>query len=327
MTEEQLEHLIRASGAILGDNEVLVIGSQSIIPWLRKWAGKPPRQWPGVFTLSTEADIIPIDNDEAKSDLIDGTLGEESYFHATHGYYAQGVSMETAKAPEGWQSRCYPMKSENTNRIVGHCMHPADLFIAKTLAGRPKDGPFLDAMIAYGLVQESTILHLTPKIAGCTKEEIQRIQEQIRARFQKVHRIDRLVDEEQKHHPVHEAHLQSSAGGNHWYTVKLWASSAGALKGVLQVRKGAEILFQQSELDVVPGKNGLTMQAGNLQARIDGDRKVRFAENGKTVCGALPYARLQPNAEGRASVRDREDVTQKTLEKQLSKIRHGPGIG
>jgi hypothetical protein len=186
MTEEQLEHLIRSSGAILGDSEILIIGSQSILPWLRKWAGKPPRAWPGVFTLSTEADIIPIDNDSKKSDLIDGVLGEDSYFHATYGYFAQGVSMETARAPEGWKARCYPLKSERTQGVVGYCMHPADLFIAKTMAGRPKDGPFLDAMIEHGIVEESTVLHLVPKIPNCTPQEQEIVRNGIRGRFRKV---------------------------------------------------------------------------------------------------------------------------------------------
>lgn len=191
MTEAQLEHLIRASGAIIGDKSVLVIGSQSILPWLRKWAGKPhrgkpPRAWPGVFTLSTEADIIPIHNDDRKSDLIDGTLGEESYFHKSFGYYAQGVSVEAARAPEGWQARCYPLESPNTNGIIGHCMHPADLFLAKAMAGRPKDVPFLDAMIEHGLVQEKTIQHLIPKIPGCTPQELKNLAESVSARFRKV---------------------------------------------------------------------------------------------------------------------------------------------
>ncbi len=46
MLDEQLEHLIRASGAIIGDREVVVIGSQSILPWLKKYAGKPPKTFP-----------------------------------------------------------------------------------------------------------------------------------------------------------------------------------------------------------------------------------------------------------------------------------------
>ncbi len=186
MTEEQLEHLIRAAGAIVLDDAVIVIGSQSILPWLRERSGKPPRNWPGVFTLSTEADIIPIDNNERKSDIIDGTLGELSYFHTSYQVYAQGVSMETATAPEGWFSRCYSLKSERTNGVIGYCMHPADLFIAKSVAGREKDQAFLDAMIEYGLVKMETILHLLPKIPGKPECELRDLRDAITARFNRV---------------------------------------------------------------------------------------------------------------------------------------------
>ncbi len=37
MDERQLEHLIRASGVIIGDTEAIVVGSQSIVPWLKKY--------------------------------------------------------------------------------------------------------------------------------------------------------------------------------------------------------------------------------------------------------------------------------------------------
>ncbi|MGK9450332.1 DUF6036 family nucleotidyltransferase [Acidithiobacillus caldus] len=186
MTEEQLEHLIRASGAIIGDNALYIIGSQSILPWLRKFAGKPPRAWPQIFTLSTEADIIPIDNDENKSNIIDGTIGEDSYFHKSYGYYAQGVSMETAKAPDGWQHRCFPIRNSNTTNIVGYCMHPLDLFIAKSIANREKDSLFLDAMIEHELVHELTIRHLLPKLPNFSETQLHELQMKIHGRFQKV---------------------------------------------------------------------------------------------------------------------------------------------
>lgn len=65
-----------------------------------------------MFTISSEVDIIPIDNDEGKSDLIDGPIGESSYSNQSFGVYAQGVSFETAKAPIGWQSRWYSLKTQ-----------------------------------------------------------------------------------------------------------------------------------------------------------------------------------------------------------------------
>jgi hypothetical protein len=183
MTEEQLEHLIRASGAILNEDSILVIGSQSILPWLMKFASKNLENIPEVLVASTEADIIPVDNDPNKSDLIDGSIGEESMFHKTFHVYAQGVSIETTKAPVGWQSRCYPLVSARTNGVVGHCMHPADLFISKTIAGREKDGPFLDAMIQFGLVRRPTVIHLVGKVPGLTDGQIVDLRAQIEARF------------------------------------------------------------------------------------------------------------------------------------------------
>ena len=41
MDERQLEHLIRASGVIIGDTEAIVVGSQSIVPWLKKYHHHP----------------------------------------------------------------------------------------------------------------------------------------------------------------------------------------------------------------------------------------------------------------------------------------------
>ncbi len=185
MRQEQLEHLIRASGAIIGDKEIVVIGSQSILPWLTKFAGKPPRDWPGIFTLSSEADIIPIDNSEEKSNLIDGTLGEDSYFHKMYGVYAQGVSMETAVAPDGWFARCFRLVNQNTMEIAGWCMHPADLFIAKSVANREKDWAFLDAMIAYRLARKETVLHLLPKVHH-PFVDVELLHKNIVSRFEKI---------------------------------------------------------------------------------------------------------------------------------------------
>ena len=37
--------------------------------------------------------------------MVDGAIGEPSPFHHTFGVYAQGVSIETAVLPPGWQHR------------------------------------------------------------------------------------------------------------------------------------------------------------------------------------------------------------------------------
>lgn len=87
MKRSELEHIIRASGAIADDSELIIIGSQSIL-------GQFPNA-PGTLLASMEADIFPKNKPEL-SNLVDGAIGEGSFFHEEFGYYAQGVGPETA---------------------------------------------------------------------------------------------------------------------------------------------------------------------------------------------------------------------------------------
>ncbi len=93
MQRHELEHLIRAAGAITGSEEIVVIGSQAIL-------GAVPDA-PASLLRSMEADFFTL-RDPKDADLIDGSIGEGSPFHETFGYYAQGVWEDTAVLPEGW---------------------------------------------------------------------------------------------------------------------------------------------------------------------------------------------------------------------------------
>lgn len=92
MQRSELEHLIRASGEIADDVEIIVIGSQSIL-------GQFPNA-PARLLMSMEADIYPKNKPE-RADKVDGAVGEGSSFHELHGYYAQGVGENTAVLPKG----------------------------------------------------------------------------------------------------------------------------------------------------------------------------------------------------------------------------------
>ncbi|MBI3922862.1 MAG: hypothetical protein HY318_15685 [Armatimonadetes bacterium] len=67
MTQSQLEHLLRAAGALAEADAIIVIGSQAIL------ATCPDA--PGELLVSREADVFPL-NDPQKADLIDGSIGE-----------------------------------------------------------------------------------------------------------------------------------------------------------------------------------------------------------------------------------------------------------
>jgi hypothetical protein len=127
MTFDQLEHVLRAAGAITGEPEMVVVGSQAVL------AACPEAS--GVLAASMEADIYPPAAPE-NADLIDGTIGEGSPFHETFGYYAHGVGPETARLPRGWRTRCRIVKTPATGGVRALCPAPADLAASKLLAGR-----------------------------------------------------------------------------------------------------------------------------------------------------------------------------------------------
>ena len=100
MKRAQFDHVVRAAGAVLNVDEILVIGSQAV------FASTDVHVRESV--LSLEADVAVFGDEGAMSDLIDGALGELSMFHSTHGVYAQGVSESTAMLPDGWRQRLVP---------------------------------------------------------------------------------------------------------------------------------------------------------------------------------------------------------------------------
>ncbi len=159
MNREQFEHAIRAAGAIMGENELLVIGSQAL------HASVP--DVPPEAARSIEADIAALDDpDEQKADLIDGTIGEVSMFHQTFGYYAQGVTRSTAILPRGWRDRLIRYETPNTNGVVAWCLEIHDLWISKAIASRRKDIEFCAALIAEDLVDTDTLVCRLGEVGG-----------------------------------------------------------------------------------------------------------------------------------------------------------------
>lgn len=152
MKREAFDHAVRAAGAVMGEDEILIIGSQAIHGTLS--AGLPPEA-----ERSIEADVAALeDPDDLKADLVDGSIGEASMFHETFGYYAQGVSQTTAVLSAGWRDRLVRYETPATNGIVAWCLEVHDLWVAKAAAMRPKDVEFCRAVAARGLVDRAILL-------------------------------------------------------------------------------------------------------------------------------------------------------------------------
>jgi hypothetical protein len=149
MTRSELEHVIRAAVDIASDDDIVVIGSQAVL-------GQFPDA-PATLRVSVEADVYPRHHPD-RADVIDGSIGEGSPFHATYGYYAQGVGEETAVLPAGWQERLVPVRNANTRGATGWCLEVHDLLISKAVAGRDKDRAFVREAIKHRLVDHATLL-------------------------------------------------------------------------------------------------------------------------------------------------------------------------
>lgn len=173
MTRAQLEHLIRAAAAISGEDEIIIVGSQSIL-------GRYPDA-PAALRVSVEADLFPREHPE-KSDLIDGSIGEGSFFHETFGYYAQGVDESTATLPAGWKTRLIPINSPATRGATGWALEPHDLMISKYVAGREKDRVFTREAARNRLVEQS-LLQERLKQTILASDVVAAIEERIHADF------------------------------------------------------------------------------------------------------------------------------------------------
>lgn len=148
MKRSEIEHLIRAAGAITECQKIIVIGSQSIL-------GSYPEAPEGLLK-SREADLIPVEHPD-RWNLIDGSIGEMSPFDNTYGYYADGVEENTALLPKGWKLRLVRIDNENTKGVTGLCLDPADLMASKLLAGREKDIEFVEIAIKENIVTLDSI--------------------------------------------------------------------------------------------------------------------------------------------------------------------------
>ena len=160
MTRAQLEHAIRAACEVSKDSEVWVFGSQAIL-------GEFPNA-PESLRASIEVDIQPKNRPEAV-DEVDGTLGELSMFHQTHGFYVHGISIESVKLPDSWEQRTVSVSHPiSTHGKTGLCIESHDLAASKLAAYREKDREFVRLLFIEKMIEEKI---LTERISSLNAKE------------------------------------------------------------------------------------------------------------------------------------------------------------
>ena len=148
MRRSHVEHVIRAAGKICDDTEFFIVGSQSL-------HGKHP-DLPDEILTSQEVDIFA-KNKRQNSEYLN-TIGMDSPFHETYGYYADPVDEQTAVLPRDWKNRVSHLQmSDATVGIKAYCIDPHDLVVAKLAAARDKDRVFILGLLARRLVDPKVI--------------------------------------------------------------------------------------------------------------------------------------------------------------------------
>jgi len=168
MKRDELEHVLRAAGAITGVSNWVIVGSQAIL-------GSVPDA-PDELLVSQEVDLYAPAN-EAASDLVDGSIGESSPFHESFGYYAHGVGDETAVLPSRWHERAVAIHTPSTGGVTGICPAPADLAISKLAAWRQKDQEFVRVLVQRGIV---SVAEIRARLSELDEEIAARIAERLR---------------------------------------------------------------------------------------------------------------------------------------------------
>lgn len=174
MKRSELDHVLRASAAITTDTSFVVIGSQSVL--------LPYPDAPTDLVMSNEVDLYPAMHPE-RGELIDGSIGELSAFHDTFGYYADGVSPETAKMPADWMQFA---SLHYIGDITAVCPDLHDVAVSKCVAGRDKDADWVRALLSHRMIDPDRLIqrvqaldpteHSVERLTGWARRRIQEAQ-------------------------------------------------------------------------------------------------------------------------------------------------------
>lgn len=165
MTRAQLEHVIRAAGAIADVEELVVVGSQAIL------ASFPDA--PAELLATMEVELYPA-AEPGRAALIDGAIGEASLFRAEFGYCARGVAPEAATLPPRWRERAVRIRGSSTRGVSALCPRPADLAVSKLVAAGERDLGFVRVLLANGLVSRNAVLAALSELDEARASEARR---------------------------------------------------------------------------------------------------------------------------------------------------------
>lgn len=146
-TNAELQIALTEAERLVRGGRLLVIGSQSLLGTFSH------DELPAEATASLEFDVAVFEDiDSQAADRIDGALGEWSSFHDAHGFYVQGVDVDTAVLPAGWKDRLTRVPVLESPEVEAVCLEPHDTCAAKLARNEERDRTFVRALVGAGLI-------------------------------------------------------------------------------------------------------------------------------------------------------------------------------
>jgi hypothetical protein len=141
-----IDHILRAAASLSGHSRFVMVGTGAVIA--------TTKHIPVAMMMTEEIDIYAEDADDPDwvSDLIDGSIGRDSQFHRTFGYYGDGVSKRTAVMPLDWRGRATEYTTPD-GLATAVCPSAEDIAIAKLCAWRDKDQAWLREAFRSGIAK------------------------------------------------------------------------------------------------------------------------------------------------------------------------------
>ena len=172
MKKRQVDHVLRAAGRIRGQKKFIIFGSQAL------HARHP--DIPDTIIKSAEVDLFVPNQPDRTEWLV--AIGVYSPFYEEFGYYADPVSEDTATLPKSWKGRLVKLPPGDTEGVLGFCLDPHDLAIAKYAAFREKGLIFTRELARRGILSKEQLLTLLGQ-TKLTDELRERILARIAADF------------------------------------------------------------------------------------------------------------------------------------------------
>ncbi|GAB6060091.1 DUF6036 family nucleotidyltransferase [Desulfonatronum parangueonense] len=156
MRHDELAHVLITIMALTKGEKAIVLGSQAVLGGIaREQAQLLDDAAKQALFQSMEVDVaFPGRLD--LSALVDDTIGLDSPFYERFGYHAEGVEMEIAVLPRGWEQRLTPFTDQDKS-LLGYCLDLHDLATAKLAAGRNKDEQFIQALVRAKLLHRDVL--------------------------------------------------------------------------------------------------------------------------------------------------------------------------